>query len=313
MIYIHFQPEDLIGLRFAYSPLVEAIMSYKTLLRPERHSLHRRWVEQAQSALADVTFPYMDAAILPERYMADFLTPPPLVTQRNIEDELARLRATPTDVIQKNMQTVLKYAPLTPEREHFLHDPHGALDCLIDELWTYWGRALAPHWSRMMSVLENDILYRARILALHGADALFNDLDSLVRYNDQTIQLDKSRRGCEVWDYVLAGRGLQMTPVVFHDHISYQIEPEWQPMLCYHARGTGNWSPAAPDADPSLRMLLGEGKTQILQLLHYPLNTSELARRLSVTSGAVSQHLSQLAQAGLVESHREKLLELFTE
>jgi DNA-binding MarR family transcriptional regulator len=42
----------------------------------------------------------------------------------------------------------------------------------------------------------------------------------------------------------------------------------------------------------------------VLQALTVPASTSELAHRLMVTSGAVSQHLDRLKHAGLVEAHR---------
>ena len=98
-------------------------------------------------------------------------------------------------------------------------------------------------------------------------------------------------------------------------------------MLIYGARGSGLWYRAEmPEPDKALRMALGTGRAKVLVALKSPAHTAELAQRLKLTSGAISQHLQRLNHAGLVESHRsshrvyyhltprgEKLVGLFTE
>jgi DNA-binding transcriptional ArsR family regulator len=51
-------------------------------------------------------------------------------------------------------------------------------------------------------------------------------------------------------------------------------------------------------------MALGAGRARVLETLRTPASTGEIAQKLGVSSGAVSQILSRLAQADLVESHR---------
>jgi DNA-binding transcriptional ArsR family regulator len=51
-------------------------------------------------------------------------------------------------------------------------------------------------------------------------------------------------------------------------------------------------------------LTLGAGKARLILALDSPLSTGELAHKLAVTAGAVSQQLGKLHQAGLVESHR---------
>ncbi|MFF8845587.1 ArsR/SmtB family transcription factor [Streptomyces sp. NPDC015127] len=77
------------------------------------------------------------------------------------------------------------------------------------------------------------------------------------------------------------------------------------PHIVYTARGTALLAerpdPAAPHA---LEHLLGRPRAWLLVLLAEPATTTELAHRLNVTPAAVSQHLSVLAAARLVDRTR---------
>jgi DNA-binding transcriptional ArsR family regulator len=53
-----------------------------------------------------------------------------------------------------------------------------------------------------------------------------------------------------------------------------------------------------------LARVLGRSRARLLTALDAPRSTAELARRLELTTGAVSQHLSALRGAGLVTATR---------
>ena len=75
--------------------------------------------------------------------------------------------------------------------------------------------------------------------------------------------------------------------------------------MTYSARGSGNWfSEILPDPEEQLRVVLGDAPARLLIALCEPDHTSNLAKRLYLTAGAVSQQLKRLHHAGLVESHR---------
>nr|PZN51604.1 MAG: hypothetical protein DIU68_16175 [Chloroflexota bacterium] len=326
MISIELQPTDLANIRFAYSPLVELSMSYKRL-RADGASLFPRWADEVRHALHDTPLPYMDALILPRDYVADFITPTPTRREVEIEEEFARVRETPHETIRKNVRTLIALDGESPERLHFLAHPDEALDRLLDEMRLYWNRTLAAYWPRIIDVLENDVLFRARELALDGAECLFVNLSPIVRFRPNVIQLHKEYYYCDpTTEYSLDGRGLNLVPVIFACRdLSWQVSPEWAPMFIYGARGAGLWYGAPlPDPEEALQLALGSGKARLLVALKTPAHTSELARRLNITSGAVSQQLGRLNQAGLVEPKRssnkvyyhltprgQKLLELF--
>jgi DNA-binding MarR family transcriptional regulator len=98
---------------------------------------------------------------------------------------------------------------------------------------------------------------------------------------------------------------MQFVPAVFAcSSVMWQIEDDWQPMIVYTPRGIGQWKQKPAEPDQSLEIALGMGRARVLSALAMPLTTTELGRQLDLTSGAVSQHLSRLQQAGLVTPHR---------
>lgn len=77
------------------------------------------------------------------------------------------------------------------------------------------------------------------------------------------------------------------------------------PVLNYPAHGRGTLSELPPPvSDRALTRLLGPARARLLTLLAEPATTTELARRLEITPGAVSQHLSVLYDAGLLHRAR---------
>ncbi|HLV36384.1 MAG TPA: winged helix-turn-helix domain-containing protein [Spirillospora sp.] len=303
-IKIHVTPKDLLETRFAYNPLIELSISYRILGKPEWHHLYPKWVDNAQRALHGIKLPFMEATIRPDvGYIPDFLTPTPTVVQLSLEHEIQRMLANPDDLVRKNIQRLIEMGGESDLLQFFLTHPQEALLCLADELRLYWRRALEPYWSSLTAVLEGDVIYHARQMALYGPEQMFNGLETReLQYRDGVIELAKN--GCEA-EFRLAGDGIQLVPSIFTVcGVHWQIEPEWQPMIIYMARGIGNWRPDSIERNESLELAIGEGRARVLQTLLTPSNTSEVARRLKISAGAASQHLGRLQQAGLVEPHR---------
>lgn len=329
MILLELNSNDLLETRFAFSPMLELVLSYRVLMHPELQSIHLHWVSEAYCATETMIFPYMDAVITPKHYITDFITPTPTTAVRNLDDAIEGLRATPEDLIRKNVRELLEFNRSTPSNvlQHFLDDPRCALEKLIAEMDVYWRTTLAHHWPRIRTVLENDVLYRARQHALQGIEVMLSDLDKKIRYQDGAIRFDKRLDEQFCHQGKAGGLGLQLVPAVFTaPYLNWQVAPEWKPMLVYSARGTGLWHQESPQLNQALTQLIGTSKARILHALAEPVNTGELAIKLAVTPGAISQHLGQLTDAGLVESHRsgnrvyyrlsprgEGLLELFAD
>ena len=104
----------------------------------------------------------------------------------------------------------------------------------------------------------------------------------------------------------VAGHGLILSPSVFAWPNTWtETRPARAGIVRYPARGIATvWEdrPATPDA---IAALIGRTRAELLELLAAPATTGGLARRLGITSGAVSQHLNVLRAAGLVATRRD--------
>lgn len=334
MLRLNLQGEARGNLRFAYSPLVELTISYR-LLRTEPVSVtYWNWVEEAKQATSDVSFPYMDALITRDdklvngkriehsSYVPDFLTPTPGHPILDIESEFARIQALPLDLIRSCIQELISLWGPTDLLCNFLAYPNMGMQALVHELREYWQRTLAHHWNRMVAVLENDILYHSRVLTLNGIETLMSTLHCTLGYEAGAITIGWTQE-----EYLKAHKEItsemearikpdvnidldsdkfHLVPLIFahQDNVYHQVTDSWQPMVLYSSRGAGLWNYDTPEPSEALEMVMGAGKSRILIALESPFSTGELARKLALTSGAVSQQLGKLHQAGLVESHR---------
>ena len=303
IIKIHLTAEDLLNLRFAYSPLLELTLSFRVLGNPAVQGPYRRWVDEARQTLYDVDLPHLNALVSPYHYTPDFLTPTPNGTRMTVEGEIERLLALPGDVIRSDIQTLIDRTGDSEMRRSYMTYPHEMVLCLVDELRLYWQRTLAHHWPYINSVLEGDVIYRAQRLALDGVTGLFENFHDGVTYQSGHLQLVKPKHDDQ--EIHLNGDRLYFAPVVFAaSMVRWQMSAKWQPMIMYTPRGVGQWRQKPPEPDQSLGIALGFGRAQVLSALALPLTTTELGRQLDLTTAAVSQHLSRLQQAGLVTPHR---------
>lgn len=296
MIRFRLSVEDLASTRFAISPILETVFSVWALRDPGRYALHLPWLRSVRPGLAALDAELLLSLVGPSRALPDFLTPRPTVFVPDIDDELATVRATPPDVVRRDL--VATYAP-DPVPDRLAAIP---LDDLCDLLRRYWEIAVAPVWRQVRTLLEADMTYRARQFATGGARLLFADLHPNVRWHDGTLHIDKmiGRHTVSV-----SGRGLLLLPSLFAYKPVPPLVPDVLPSLAYPCRGAATLWATPPHADATaLTALIGAPRTGLLTLLAEPLATSEIARRLKVTPSAVSQHLQVLHGAGLVTRTR---------
>ena len=301
MIVMSFDRSDLARLRFAISPLVELHRSVRALDDPGAQALHLPWIVATRDRVADLDLDLLRALAPRHVYTPDFIHPPPTTPLAELDDELAEMVATPADDVRREIQRA--YRRGVPQiLEPFLDDPPVAVAGLAELLRQYWRRALAPHWDRLRALLEGDVLYRARRVADSGAQGLFADVHPELSFADGEVRVDKPVEST----VALEGRGLLFVPSAFAWPALVAItEPPWQPTLIYPARGVGAlWEPDQGAPPEALRSLLGARRASVLRALDAPRPTIELARRLGVSPGSVSQHLRVLHAAGLVTGHR---------
>jgi DNA-binding transcriptional ArsR family regulator len=302
MFTMRFGPGALARVRFAISPLAEVRRSRRVLDDPGGQALHLPWVVQARRALADLDLAPLRALDPPGVYTPDFVSPPPTSPLAELDDELARIAATPPDQVRAEIRRTYRGRELPAPLAALLDDTPAALAALVVLIRAYWDRALAPHWPRLRAVLEGDVLHRARQMADGGAERLFADVDPSVSWADGLLRIDKPFEA----SLDLEERGLLFVPSVFTGpKLALITDPQWQPTIIYQARGVGTlWERERADAPAALAGVLGRVRAAVLTSLDRPRSTTDLARALDVTPGGVSQHLGALRAAGLVQGHR---------
>jgi DNA-binding transcriptional ArsR family regulator len=313
MITIPLSTEDLTKVRLAPSPLWETVMSFWVLLHHDRHTLHAPWAKRARRVLPGTDLSPLLAAMCLQKHCPDFLSPPPEASVVGFQEELERVKATPPEVVHKEVQLLLQaqkdhFGPISPEKEHmleiYLSDPEGSLKRLVEALRRYHDLAIAPYWSRIHEHLEADTIKRGQALALGGVEALLSNLHPKASFSGGVLTLEKPHEA----PIEPAGRGLTLVPCVFvWPRVMVLTEPGYKPTLAYGPRGVANlWNSSSPAPNgTALEAALGAGRASVLKrLTPMPSTTTELANQLHLSPSAISAHLTRLRAAELIEGHR---------
>jgi hypothetical protein len=263
---------ELARVRFAISPIFETVLAIDGLRVPGAHAVHLPWVTWARPKLAGIRDLALVFDLLEGRRKPAFLMPVPDERMPDLEAELRDVPARIASV---------------------LRECHDVL--------------VAPHWSRIVAVLEADIAYRARVLADGGVESVFAELHREVHWQDGELVLYPGLRPEEPITVDLHGHGLVLSPSAFCWPRAWAaIQPVTAGVVRYPARGIATlWEDREAAAPDGLAALIGRTRAGMLALLDAPATTSDLAARLGVTSGAISQHLGVLRGAGLVVTRRD--------
>jgi DNA-binding transcriptional ArsR family regulator len=301
MVRYEFGLSDLARLRFAISPMWELVISLRALRDPSEATMHLPWVRSVRERVRGLDLLPLLGLVPLNGYIPDFLTPPPDSPLANFEDELDAIRSTPTARVRREVGLRVRDG-LSPELAGpFLRRPRRSVERLADSLAAYWEAALEPHWPRVRSLLEADLMYRSRRLTEGGPTALFADLHPAIHWRDDGLEIEMAYSTTLGLD----GRGLLFVPTVFPARPFAIASSYWQPTVMYPARGVGLlWETGGEPPAEALATVLGRGRAAVLLSLGAPRSTGEVARRLEITPGGASQHLSSLKAAGLVSSNR---------
>lgn len=306
MIRYRFGQDDLLRTRFAIAPLMELVGAVYARRDPARFVVHQPWAEWTRPRTEQLDLSLLDIATpFGTPFWPVFVGPPPRTPHASVDDELERVRATPPErVVAEIKRTYPGGVPQGGQR--FVDDPTGTLAELVEQMQAFWDAALAPWWTSIAVLLESEIASRARRLVAVGAQAAFTDLHPTVYWDQGVLYVHPTNKAPA--DVDLAGRGLLLVPAVFAwPSVWPRTDPPWDPALVYPPPGIADlWMPDGR-RDDALESLLGRRRAQVLLELDRPTSTLELARRMGVSAGSVSEHLTILRRAGLVTRRREGL------
>lgn len=304
MIELRLEVEDLADTRYAVSPLAEAVLSLRIWLLPGYYVLHLPWLRRARVELGDLDITLLLALVGPHRTVPDFLAMRPDEPVPEFAEELARVREVPPAKVARDIVAAQVGGRVPGLLEEGLDQPARLRDRIVGLLEDYWETIFVPQWPRMRGVLEADMLYRAQQLTRGGARALFADLHPAIAWRRGILRLEVTQPHREQ-RIPISGRGLSLMPTLFVKTPGLPLSPNEPPLVQYPARGLATlWETAPPPPPGVLSSLVGRPKAEILASLDGPASTTDLARRLGVTAGAVSQHLAVLYGAGLVSRAR---------
>src|SRR3954452_11213158 len=100
MVTVHLGPEDVAGVRFAISPLMELHSSVRALDHPEAKALHLPWVAETRSRVADLDISLLRALHPAKAYPPDFVNPSPRTPLGDLDAELEEMLATPAEQVR---------------------------------------------------------------------------------------------------------------------------------------------------------------------------------------------------------------------
>jgi DNA-binding transcriptional ArsR family regulator len=284
------------ALRFAVSPLWETIAGLRVLAAPECAPVHQRWAAWAESRLGalpdDPWFRLLRRLATAGPVVPEFLIPTPALRATGIDTEVdALFRATP--------ERITAAVGADPHARPLLDDPTAALAALRDRVRAVHDAIVEPLWPRLEGVLQGDVERRGRRLTEHGGPTVLDELHDTVTWHRTAIEVN----GVVT---TIGDRDLVLVPSAFIWPDVYLRDSPVRLALCYPATGFGTlWTRPDPPVGDALGRLLGVTRARLLHELERPSTVTELAERLAVTPGAVSQHLAVLRATGLAVTRRE--------
>jgi DNA-binding transcriptional ArsR family regulator len=312
VIRLRFSVEDLSQVRFAFSPVWEAVTSLRTLTTGSTTGLHAPWLAQVRPRLGNHhDLDLLTAVVRPAGYLPDFLHPLPPRRAPSFDTSMTMLAATDPRLVASELAHLAQHpiAMRGPGLGHrralldeLIADPEAGLARIVAALDGYWRLSIEPHWPRMRALLHADLAHRLQELATGGVRQLFRTLHPAVSFHRDTLSIVKYYDGTAD----LNQRGLLLIPCVFAwpDVIVRTADP--QPAVTYSPRGLGRlWESRTGTLGSPLAGVLGDSRAAILAQLDLPMSTTHLAGQLDLAAPTVNVHLKALDRAGIVTSHRE--------
>jgi DNA-binding transcriptional ArsR family regulator len=243
--------------------------------------------------MAPLQLPLLRSLIDPARpYLADFLAPPPGGPDDPFEVELGQMLRTPRAQVVRELRRA-GHRISAAEVGDTMHR-------LERELRLLWHEGLLPDWPDVRAVLERDIAFRARQLARDGGESVLAGLHPAVTAGGSWVRIKSGKTAART----SGGRGLVLVPSVFAWPDVFVIDgAPWRPTVAYPARGVVS-APTPRAGEVALGALAGKARARVLLSCREGTTTSEIARTIGLTAGAVSQHVGRLRTAGLVHSLR---------
>lgn len=176
-----------------------------------------------------------------------------------------------------------------------------AIQKLGGVLWTYYRRAIAPHWDHMVQAVHAEAALRARVTAYDGVAGMLSSLGPVARWEPPVLMV----RSPMTRDVHLEGRGLVLVPSYFgRRNAICLLDPHLPQVLVYPAARLEMLRDGSA-GNVGLVQALGSTRTWLLEAARSGRTTTQLAQEVGVSPASVSEHTQVLRRAGLVRSERD--------
>lgn len=267
---------------------------------------YRGWVRGSMAALSKGRGAQLVrwARSWPGSEVPRFLLPDPRCGGSSLRDAQRELREYPPELLLDRLKAA--YPAGAPEAFRvFCADPRRALTEFNDAVDAYVAAVLRPGWPAIWGITEEEVLFRAQILATEGVDALLGRLHARIRWTRPTMTI--ATRNDRV-DGTEASQMILVPLLFLRDQVLLDVSDDGAVYVGYQARGAANLAMRL-DGLPSrqadrLALLLGKTRTSVLRLLATPATTTELAESLGLAASTVSEHLTLLVSSGVISRRR---------
>jgi len=301
MLRIHFTAEDLANVRVAAAPdaLWESVFSLFRLRGGDGAAFFAAWRRQASPRVSRPALEML-LPLVPGGFYPDFLTP--AEGEQGIDAGIEAVLSTPKSRLRADIETVGERWPLPSWARSLAEGEVGTLQRLGQALRAHHRAVLEPCWPEARAHVEADRARRARAVLDGGCEALLDSFRPMMRWSSPVLEADVPYEQ----DLHLDGRGLVLVP----SYLSWRTpdvlrDSALPPVLVYPVeRVTAPGVPAARGTPESLATLLGHTRAAVLETVGDGCTTTELARRVGISAGSVSQHTTVLRDAGLILTGR---------
>jgi DNA-binding transcriptional ArsR family regulator len=292
MLKVHFGVPDWGRIRLADHPVqVLEIVLMLSELRNRRHGNGNDWRTLVRSAFPASAQPLLllvpacDNKHYPDALHPTLNTPPVMHAEA------------PCRMRKPGSETATMWL-----RQRVEADP-AALRTLDRAMRDFQMTCLAPLWSSVLTMFDNDIAERAEIISRHGLTRMLNTLSPSLRLNGDVLEIPSARE--EQVD--LNNNGLILMPSAFWTGQPL-ITGDPQRVLVYPAsHELANEFDTTKDnrTCDALSAVLGPTRARVLRALREPHTTSSLAKSTRISRSSASEHATALREAGMITSRRQ--------
>lgn len=338
-IRFRLENENVRAVRFAVSPLCEAVMSLNALIFPRERGLQHGWIRAMRELPTSLRRELTAFSFVLDFAVPDCILPTPgRRTAATWDSELARVAALgPADAGYELARPAFHYAldtvpgPRAFERDDVRElvelrasrygpdavatarlawdDPEQLLRRFVDLLQAYWEKAFAEEWRRLGPRLESVARRDARTVLTRGVYAILDgrfadtvvdrDAGWFLRNSPHDHEVRPSRR-----------RPVTFVPSVYvWPHVRVNCDEPWPLAVIYppaDVRADARAEPVPETLPRALRALAEPTRLQLLGVIAArPRSTEELAHLVGLSAAGTSKNLALLAEAGLVRRRRD--------